>query len=409
MARSGLESKLCNRMSEKPASKIDVIIAGAGIGGLTLAQALLQRGMTVRILESAPVLKPVGAGIQIPPNAMNVLRALGLDTAVTARAFQPIAIEARIGMSGRTIFEIPLAETAETRWGAPYLHIHRAEYISALSENLPYGVLHLNARVTRYEVEDDAVLVELADGTEMRGQYLVGADGIRSTIRKQMLGLDAPTFTGNMAWRTIVPIDRLGDLAPNPTACAWFGPRRHAVTYRLGAKGELVNFVGVVEQDAWQEEGWSIPGDKADALKDFAGWHPVITNLIKNADEIYRWALFDRPPLDRWVDGRVALMGDAAHPMLPFLAQGAAMAVEDAWVLAEAISNGQDLIRYQDQRLPRTSKVQAASRANMGLFHKSSRPSQLATYGPMWLAGKLIPTLVHRRMDWLYGHDVTED
>jgi salicylate hydroxylase len=222
-----------------------------------------------------------------------------------------------------------------------------------------------------------------------------------------MLGQDAPQFTGNLAWRAVVPTARLGDLAPNPTACAWFGPNRHAVTYRLGAQGELTNFVGVVEQESWQEEGWSIRGDKADALKDFDSWHPVISHILKNADDLHRWALFDRAPLDRWVEGRVSLMGDAAHPMLPFLAQGAAMAVEDAWVLAQVISNGLALTEYQNQRLTRTSKVQAASRANMGLFHKSSMASQLATYGPMWLAGKLDPNIVHRRMDWLYGHDVT--
>ena len=403
----GSQSKLCNCMSVKPAPQIDVLIVGAGIGGLTLAHALLRRGTTVQILESAPALKPVGAGIQIPPNAMKVLRKLDLDAAVAARAFRPVAIEARMGKSGRPVLEIPLAEASVKRWSAPYLHIHRAEYISALAETLPDGILHLNVCVTGYAVETDGVTVALADGTQIRSKYLVGADGIRSVIREQMLGQGRPEFTGNMAWRAVVPVERLGSLVPNPTACAWFGPGRHAVTYRLGAEGQLVNFVGVVEQESWQEEGWSILGEKADALKDFEGWHPVICNLIENADELYRWALFDRPPLERWVDGPVALMGDAAHPMLPFLAQGAAMAVEDAWVLAEVICNDQDLTAYQTRRLSRASKVQAASRANMGLFHKSTLPSQLMTYGPMWLAGKLLPNIVHRRMDWLYGYNAT--
>ena len=148
-------------------------------------------------------------------------------------------------------------------------------------------------------------------------------------------------------------------------------------------------------------------GETADALKDFKGWHPAITRVIEKADTLHRWALFDRKPLSRWTDGRVALMGDAAHPMLPFLAQGAAMAVEDAWVLAEVLAKGQDLNVYQKRRLPRTSKVQAASRANMGLFHKRSRTAQLVTYGPMWMAGKVLPNIVHKRMDWLYGFDAT--
>ena len=389
-------------------ANIDVIIIGAGIGGLTLAHALIQRGKKVRVLETAPALEKVGAGIQIPPNAVKVLRALGLEKAVVKDAFRPHAIEARMGRSGRLVFGIPLAETAEKRWGAPYLHIHRADYISALSETFPEGTLELNARVKSYEYSADEVSVTLVNGRQLSSRYLIGADGIRSAVRAQMLGPGAPIFTGNMAWRAVVLADRLGNLAPNPTACAWFGPNRHAVTYRLGAQGQLVNFVGVVEQNSWQEEGWSLQGERADALEDFAGWHPVICNLLENADELHRWALFDRAPLERWVDGRVALMGDAAHPMLPFLAQGAAMAVEDAWVLAEVITSDRDLSVYQKLRLSRTSKVQTASRANMGLFHKASLSAQLLTYGPMWAAGKLAPSIVHRRMDWLYGYDAVE-
>ena len=395
-------------MSATANAQNPILIIGAGIGGLTLAHALLQRGMNVRILENAPALEKVGAGIQIPPNAMKVLRALDLEAAVKKYAFQPRAIEARMGRSGRPVFDIPLAQTSEKRWGAPYLHIHRADYISALSSGLPKGVLQLNTKAVSYDQTKEGVSVTLRGGQVLTANYLIGADGLRSTIRQQMLGKDTPQFTGNMAWRAVVPIDRLGKLAPNPTACAWFGPNRHAVTYRLGAQGQLVNFVGVVEQDVWQEEGWSLSGDKAEALKDFEGWHPIIRNLIENADRLNRWALFDRAPLNTWTDGRVALMGDAAHPMLPFLAQGAAMAVEDAWVLAEVISSGQPLADYQNRRLARTSKVQAASRANMGLFHKASLPAQLLTYGPMWAAGKLVPKIVHRRMDWLYGYDAVQ-
>lgn len=396
-------------MSAEPLSYKDVIIIGAGIGGLTLAHALIQQGLSVQILERAPALEKIGAGIQVPPNAMKVLRAIDLDGLIKSHAFQPVAIQARMGRSGRSVFDIPLAHAAENRWGAPYLHIHRADYISALSGQLPGGVLHLNCCVMGYDNTDDGVSVTLKDGQTLWCRYLVGADGIRSSTRAQMLGPDAPRFTGNMAWRAVVPTAELGEFAPAPTACAWFGPKRHAVTYRLGADGDLTNFVGVVEQDSWQAEGWSIPGERQDVLADFQGWHPIIQMILKKAVHFHRWALFDRLPLERWVDGRVVLLGDAAHPMLPFLAQGAAMAVEDAWVLAETLSGEGDLLAYQNQRLDRTSKVQAASRKNMGLFHKSSLFSQLGTYGPMWLAGKLDPNIVHRRMDWLYGHDVTAE
>ncbi len=390
------------RNSEKP-----VLIIGAGIGGLTLAHALIARDVDVRILESAAELKAVGAGIQIPPNAMKVLRALGLDQAVMTHAFQPKAIEARMGESGRAVFDIPLAEQAISRWGAPYFHIHRADYIDALRDTLPENVLQLGARVKSYAQDKDGVQVTLTHGATLDGQILVGADGIKSIIRTQMLGPDAPNFTGNVAWRAVVPMTALGEHAPRPTACAWFGRGQHAVTYRLGKDGQLANFVGVVEQGDWREEGWSIEGKKTEALADFSGWHPTITTLIENAETLHKWALFDRAPLTQWVDGRVVLLGDAAHPMLPFMAQGAAMAVEDAYVLAKVVADNRALSDYQNQRLRRTAEVQAASRANMGVFHKHTTLSQLMTYGPMWMAGKILPNIVHRRMDWLYGFDPT--
>jgi salicylate hydroxylase len=393
--------------TETAKRELPVLIVGAGIGGLTLAHALLRNGINVQILEAAPELTEVGAGIQIPPNAMKVLRALNLDTAVMTRAFKPTAIEARMGETGREVFNIPLAAQSLTRWGTPYLHIHRADYIAALREALPEGVLRLGVRVQSYAQDKLGVHVVLETGETVAGMYLIGADGIRSTLRTQMLGPDTPRFTGNVAWRVVVPTAKLGNLAPRPTACAWFGRCKHGVTYRLGADGEMTNFVGVVERENWQEEGWSIQGSKEDVLADFAGWHPTITTLIEAADTFHRWALFDRAPLTQWTDGRAALMGDAAHPMLPFLAQGAAMAVEDAYVLAQVIAEDAPLIEYQNKRLARTSKVQVASRANMDLFHKRTRLSQLATYGPMWLAGKILPSIVHRRMDWLYGYDVT--
>ena len=225
-----------------------------------------------------------------------------------------------------------------------------------------------------------------------------------------MLGDDTPVFTGNVAWRAVVPMEKLGDLAPRPTACVWMGPGKHCVTYRL-RRGALINFVGVVERDDWTIESWSERGTKAEALADFDGWHPTITRILNEAEELYRWALFDRAPLAKWADGRVALMGDAAHPMLPFMAQGAAMAVEDAWTLAQQLALTENAPRalqnYQSLRLARASRVQALSRANAKTFHKRTRLNQLGTYGPMWLAGKLVPTAIHARQDWLYGHDVT--
>lgn len=393
-----------------------VLIAGAGIGGLTTALCCLQRGHEVTVFERASELLEIGAGLQITPNAMKVLEWLNLAGALSEYAFRPEAIQARMGETGREIFSIPLADYALKAWGSPYLHIHRADYVrvleTALKERAPKA-LKLGAAVTGYAQTESAITVSLSDGRTVTGDVLIGADGIKSTVREQMLGPDAPIFTGNVAWRAVVPIEALGADAPPPTACVWMGPGRHGVTYRLRG-GTLANFVGVVERGDWTGESWTEPGEKDDLLRDFQGWHPTITEIIEAAEpgSLYRWALYDRTPLKRWTDGRAALLGDAAHPMLPFLAQGAAMATEDAWVIAEQISeNGRgvaaSLKSYEDKRIKRTSRVQAASKANMKTFHKPTRAAQTVTYGPMWLAGKAAPIIIHRRLDWLYGYDVT--
>ena len=390
-----------------------ILISGGGIGGLTAALCFLHHGAEVTVLEQAPELGEVGAGIQIPPNAMKVFAALGLDAALAEIAFRPLAIEARMGRSGLELFQIPLTEYAVNRWGAPYLHIHRADYIAVLAAALRAqspDALQLGGEVAGYCQTEEAVEVRLADGRRISGDALIGADGIHSPVREQMLGAEKPIFTGNVAWRAVVPMAALGAHAPRPTACAWMGPGKHCVTYRL-RRGTLANFVGVVERDDWTTESWTERGTRGEALADFADWHPTITRLLGEADTLYRWALFDRAPLPRWVDGRVALLGDAAHPMLPFMAQGAAMAVEDAWVVAREVtqktSPARGLEAYQHLRQTRASRVQAGSRANAKTFHKRRILGQLATYGPMWLAGKFAPMAVHRRQDPLYGYDVT--
>ncbi|MEO0882965.1 MAG: FAD-dependent monooxygenase [Pseudomonadota bacterium] len=393
-----------------------VLIAGAGIGGLTTALCCLHHGHDVLVFEQADILTEIGAGIQVSPNAMKVFQALGIDTAIARNAFQPEAIETRMGKSGLTLFKIPLTDYATDKWGASYLHIHRADYIDVLKNAVlakAPDALRLGKSIAHYRQSDTSVSVRFADGTEEMGDGLIGADGIHSKVRRQMFGPGEPRFTGNVAWRAVVPVDALGGDAPDPTACAWMGRGKHAVTY-LMRRGELANFVGVVERDGWQEEGWQVRGDKADLKRDFAGWHPTIGRLIDAVDEgqLFRWALFDRTPLPGWTDGLVTLLGDAAHPMLPFLAQGASMAVEDAWVLAAELSSSDQSVSgalsvYQTRRLARASKVQAASRANMKLFHRRTGLGRLGTYGPMWLGGRLAPRVVNARMDWLYGHDVT--
>ena len=392
------------------------IIVGGGIGGLTAALAFHAFGWTVDLLERASELGEIGAGIQISPNGMKVFRALGLEDQISENAFLPEALEMRFGRSGKQIFQIEARRAIVERWGAPYLHLHRADLVATLSALLRQrqpNAVQLGATCTGYENTENGVIAQLENGETVSGDVLVGADGIHSNIRAQMLGQDAPDFTGNIAWRAVVPMDRLGDLAPPPTACVWVGAKRHAVTYRLRG-GTLANFVGIVEDDSWTSESWTEQGTKDAVLADFAGWHPVITNMIESADAHYRWALFDRKPLSSWADGRAVLLGDACHPTLPFQAQGAVMAIEDAFLLAKLCAEKPDdlptaLNTYFDTRQPRTSQVQTASRSNAKLFHKHTPISRALTYGPMWLAGKIAPGAIRSRQDPFFAYDIREE
>lgn len=393
-----------------------VLIAGGGISGLTAALCFARRGDEVAIFEQAPDFDEVGAGLQLSPNAMRVFRFLGLENALAMGGFAPDFAEMRMGQSGRQIFQFPLGkgDAAQKRWGAPYLHIHRADLVTILRAALEQetGVaLHTNARVEQYEDHGGAISLRLESGAQYSGDLLIGADGIHSAIRTQMLGPDQPRFTGNIAWRGTASIEALGQNAPEPNATIWLGRGKHAVTYRLKG-GTLANFVGVVERSEWQSESWSVQGAKAEALADFSGWHPIVQTLVEASPRLFRWGLFDRLPLQRWTDGRAVLLGDACHPMLPFMAQGAGQAVEDAFVLARLVEEGATdipnaLRLYATRRQPRTSKVQAISRSNASLFHHRAAPKRLATYGPIWLAGRFAPRAIMARQDWLYGHDVT--
>ncbi len=388
------------------------LIAGGGIGGVTAALCLIEAGIDVELYERASVFSEVGAGIQISPNGVKVLERLGLREELDAVAFRPHELEMRLGSSGLRIFSIPMREEAVRRYGAPYYHVHRADLMSILSQALRArapSAVRMNKDAQGYAQTGDNVTLTFADNTRATGDVLIGADGIHSAVRSQMHGHWPARFTGNVAWRIVVPAATLPKDAVPPTACVWVGPGRHAVTYYL-RRGELVNFVGVVERDDWQNESWTERGDKASLAGDFKGFAKPIAAIIDQATDCYRWALFDRDPLEEWCRGRVTLLGDACHPMLPFLAQGAVMSIEDAWVLSCQLKTATNvplaLKAYEGARKPRTTKVQLGARAQMGLYHKRGL-AQLATYGPMWFAARTVPAFVHTRNDWLYSHDVT--
>lgn len=385
------------------------LIVGGGIGGLSVAIALSLRGWVVTVLEQAPELTEIGAGLQISPNGWRVLEALGVSPYLQETVFEPEAIEMRLGVSGRQVFRLQMKGYAKARWGAPYLHVHRADLVDALArrlDELAPKAVRTSCTVSGY---DPRGAVLLQDDIRLEADLVVGADGLHSVVRHQMLGPGSPRYTGNIAWRAVVPIDAL-DVPPPPTACVWAGDKRHAVTTRLRA-GTLANFVGMVEEPQPAPEGWRIEGGRDDAMAAFADWDPVICGLIAQASVLNRWALFDRAPLPRWHDGQVTLLGDAAHPMLPSMAQGAVQALEDAWTLA-AVLDGADieaaLARYYEIRIDRVSRIQAGSAANARMFHKASGVGRIGFYGPMALGARVAPGLIHARQDWVYRHDVTQ-
>ena len=390
------------------------LIVGGGIAGLCAAISLRLTGWHVQVFEQAPEITEIGAGLQISPNGVKILEHIGVMEGLKSVLFEPEAIEIRMGVSGRPILHLPMKGPAAERWGARYIQVHRADLISALSarlDALQHGAVQTGCPVRSYAPCKDGAEVTLIDGQRVQADLVIGADGIHSNLRHQMLGPDAPRFTGNYAWRALVPAAQLGDLAPPPSGCIWAGPKKHAVTTYVRG-GTVVNFVGIVEQTTWREESWSRTGDRQEALTDFGGWAPPVSKILQRAEVLHKWALFDRAPLPKWQDGHVVLLGDAAHPMLPSMAQGAVQSLEDAYHLARTLGAAEGpaiataCAQHYAERIARTSRVQRVSAQNLQLFHKSGRLAQLMAYAPIWLAGQLAPALVRKRNDWLYGAPV---
>lgn len=387
-----------------------VAVVGAGVGGLAAAIALAQRRFRVTVLEQAPALGEVGAGLQLAPNAVAVLEALGLRDAVEAVASTPEAVELREHARGRLVARVPLGAACVGRYGRPYWHVHRADLLAALAAGAAEaGVeLRLGARVEGLAEAGDRVELALAGGGRVAASLAIAADGVRSPTRAALFGGLAPRFTRHVAWRGLVPAGRLA-APPARAATVFMGPRRHLVAYPLRG-GALWNVVGVEERDAWTEEGWSAPGDPAAMRAAFAGWAAPARDLLAGVESCFLWGLFDHPPLAAWVRGRVALLGDACHPMTPFLAQGATMALEDAWVLAASLAVAEDapagLAAYEDRRVARATRVQRAAARSGRVYHLANPALRLAAHAGLAGVSRLAPGALAGRFDWLWGANV---
>ncbi len=385
--------------------KQTLVIAGAGIAGLTAALALSARGFPVVVAERVESLSDIGAGIQIAPNAGRVLADLGLDTTIAAAATEPAAIDVHDGPTGRLIVAIATPEFRK-RYGFPYRVIHRADLQSILAAAaVRAGIrVDLGTTVEGYAAEADGLLVrthKIGRGAELLpAAALIGADGVWSTLRETIAASARPATTGRTAWRAIIPADVARDLvAPNHVGL-WLGPDAHLVHYPV-ARGAAVNLVAIVE-GSWNKRGWSAPGDAADLARRFSGWSAAVRGLLATATSWQKFALLELDPTAPWVAGRVALIGDAAHAISPFLAQGAAMAIEDAAVLADALDGAADLpmtLRtYAEARRARVVEVGAASRRTGDVYHFAGARA-LARNTALRLGGA---RLVLSRNDWIY-------
>lgn len=361
-------------------SPLRVLIIGGGIGGSAAALAMLRAGHKVSIFEQVKAKSEVGAGIQISPNASRLLHRYGLSARLDEVAVRPQAVEARRWDDGKILSSSPLGDTVETAFGAPHYHVHRAELLKVITDAIPGESLHEGKRCIDIVDEGNGVLAKFDDGSSAEGDILIGADGIHSYVRKHLFGAEAPRFSGNIAFRGLVPRERIGHLNLKLNTTNWLGPGGHFVHYFVSS-GRYLNFVAVSEQSEWRGESWNDRADVGEAINRYPGWNSQIHEILQASEQIFKWALFDRDPLPKWTKGRVTLLGDACHPMLPYMAQGAAQAIEDgatlARCLAEEPADTETALRhYETVRLPRTSHVQAMSRRNATVFHLPDGPEQ---------------------------------
>jgi len=392
------------------ARKPRIIVSGGGIGGLTAALSLIDRGIDVIVLEQAQELRALGAGLQLSANATRVLHGLGLGDALAQVTIKPTEKCIRLWNTGQQWRLFDLGTESLQRYGFPYMMLYRPDLhqilLDALVARSPESV-RLNARVAEVGQTDDGAVVVLDDGSRIEGDALVGADGVHSITRETLVAKDSPKFSGCMAWRGVIPLEKLPASMRTHSGINWVGPGAHIVHYPVNA-GRLVSFTGIVEKEGWFKESWTEQGSLEECHADFEGWHADVHALIEQLETPLRWAMMLRDPLTNWTNHRVTLLGDAAHPTLPFLAQGAAMAIEDACVLARAVEASPEdipsaLLTYQATRIERTTRIVNGSSENTKRFHNPELGT--AEGAERYIAREWEQDRVRERYEWLFSYE----
>jgi len=366
-------------------AKISVAIVGAGMGGLAVAATLRRAGFDVQVYEQAARFARIGAGIQMMPNSMKVLRGIGIEERLRAVSFAPYSHLNRDGYTGEITRELPMPESL---YDAPYLCMHRAELHEALASAVPQEIVHLDKKLIGLEQKGGRVALRFADGSSANADAVVGADGVHSIVRDIIVGPDEPIHKGRIAYRAVFPASLMGGFDIGRSRTKWWGTDRHIVIYyTTKVKSEVYFVTSVPEPGEWiTKESWSAKGDVKELRAAYADFHQDVRNVLDACPDCHKWAILEREPLPRWSDGNVVLLGDAAHPMTPYMAQGAATSIEDAAVLARCLADvkGEDIAgafrRYEGHRKPRTSVVQAISSANTWMREGSGDTSWLYGY-----------------------------